>query len=89
MIGQEQTSISISGARDVNKCADDLSTPCDTPYRYLAIDQVLKLVSHSFEPNTCGDIQNGHFPAPIWHNGQQFWCEEEVQEFLKSRRDQN
>ena len=89
MIGQAHTSILVAGATETSGCVDDLSTPCDTPPRYLNSAQIAELLSERLTPNTCADIQKADLPSPIRHNGHQFWCEEEVQEFLKSRRDQN
>jgi len=59
-----------------------------TPLRYITLDRLCSILGGRSRSSLYRDLANGDIPTPIQIGSRKYWCEEEVHEFLKSRRDQ-
>ncbi|WP_170382436.1 helix-turn-helix transcriptional regulator [Ruegeria atlantica] len=57
-----------------------------TPNRYITLCQLSEKLGGRSRSSIYRDLENGHIPNPIRVGSRLYWCEEEVDEFLKSLR---
>ena len=56
------------------------------PTRYLTLDQLREKLGGRSRSSIYRDLENGHIPKPFRIGSRLYWCEEEVEDFLKTRR---
>ena len=59
------------------------------PNRYLSFNELCLMLGGRSRSSLYRDLVNGDIPTPIQIGSRKYWCEEEVHEFLKSRREQD
>ena len=55
-----------------------------TPNRYITVDQLSRKLGGRSRSSIYRDLKKGLLPNPIRVGARLYWCEEEVEEFLKS-----
>lgn len=54
------------------------------PYRYITFSELLEKLGGLSPSSQYRDLENGRIPNPIRTGGRLYWCEEEVEHFLKA-----
>ena len=57
-----------------------------TPIRYITLNQLSEKLGGRSRSSLYRDLENGHIPTPVRIGARLYWCEEEVEDFLKARR---
>ncbi|PHQ93745.1 MAG: transcriptional regulator [Marinosulfonomonas sp.] len=57
-----------------------------TRNRYITLDQLSKKLGGRSRSSIYRDLENGHIPNPIRIGGRLYWCEDEVDDFMKTLR---
>lgn len=57
-----------------------------TPNRYITFNQLCEKLGGRSRSSIYRDLENGHIPNPIRIGKRLYWCEEEVEDFLRTRR---
>ncbi len=57
-----------------------------TPNRYITLRQLSEKLGGRSRSSIYRDLENSHIPNPIRVGSRLYWCEEEVDNFLKSLR---
>lgn len=56
------------------------------PNRYLTLNQLREKLGGRSRSSIYRDLEKGHIPNPIRIGSRLYWCEAEVDDFLKTRR---
>ena len=56
------------------------------PNRYITLDQLSEKLGGRSRSSIYRDLENGSIPNPVRIGARLYWCEEEVEDFLRTRR---
>jgi prophage regulatory protein len=58
----------------------------NTPNRYITLSQLSNKLGGRSRSSLYRDLEKGHIPNPIRVGVRLYWCEEEIEGFLRTRR---